>query len=197
MKMIGLFAIFLLSAVYAEVPSDTTKAVIVYMNIKDDVVTVLGTDIVYNYPPEHFVEYPFIKVKVLAANGSVADEYGIIDPRLGLAEDGAVSLDDVDFTLVLPFYANMKTVELRDYENDTLMGSVDFSGQIDAFCSENSYADPDCRLMDLDNDGIKDADDPCPRSAGTFCGVPLAWAAAALVLIVVIALVIYTRKPKK
>ncbi|MFH0884259.1 MAG: hypothetical protein V1861_00950 [Candidatus Micrarchaeota archaeon] len=196
-KTIALFAIFLLSLGYAQVPADTTKAVIAHMNIKDDIVTVLGTDIVYNYPPEHVVEYPFIKVKVLAADGSVADEYGILDPRLGLAEEGAITLDDVNFTLVLPFYTNMKTLELRDYESNALMGSMDLSEQIDTFCSENSYADPDCRLMDLDNDAIKDMDDPCPRSTGPFCGISFVWLAAALVLIIVVALVIYTRKPKK
>ncbi|MBU0532987.1 hypothetical protein KKB44_05845 [Candidatus Micrarchaeota archaeon] len=191
MRLFVLALVFLLSLSYAEIPEDTTKAVILYLNIKGDTITVLDKEIIYNYPPEHFVEYPFINVEALTASGISADRYGIMDPRLGLIhgenieeDHSAMMLDEANFTLILPFYENMKTVEFTDNETGVPMGSVDLSQEIYEFCSENEYQDPDCQKMDLDNDGKMDYEDDCPLEGD--CGEGTWLLMGALVILAII-----------
>jgi hypothetical protein len=51
---------------------------------------------------------------------------------------------------------------IKDSVTKSIVHQADLSTTILAFCSEGGYADPQCKISDLDNDGIPDQWDKFP-----------------------------------
>ena len=77
---------------------------------------------------------------------------------------GGEFLDEVDFTVVTPFLDNMKTIEVYDVKTGMLLGTIDISALVVAFCDEYP-TDPQCTSCDPDNDGVPLTKDNCPLVA--------------------------------
>ncbi|UCF08001.1 MAG: thrombospondin type 3 repeat-containing protein, partial [Thermoplasmata archaeon] len=152
------------------------KSVKVYLNIKEGEITELGRRIAFGHPRDHNLQGSAFFVSIYSSNGALIEKYGIFDPREQFAEPGAPYgglLDDVDFNIIMPFYDNMKTVEVANSTGETII-TIDLSEELYDFCSDINYSDPECQSLDLDNDGLKDYEDTCPLDAGSpgFYGCP-------------------------
>ncbi|QLJ52511.1 MAG: hypothetical protein Sv326_0336 [Candidatus Fermentimicrarchaeum limneticum] len=131
--------------------NSSPKAVIVRVNIKNNIFTVLERNIVYGYPPEHFVQWQDFKIKLLSENG-VIEEYGVIDPRIRFYETlpggnpegfGARMVDEANLTLIFPFNSNLTEVSVNNYTSGAELVKADLKNMIAGFCSQNKN-DSDC-----------------------------------------------------
>ncbi|NOZ59637.1 MAG: hypothetical protein GXO66_08725 [Euryarchaeota archaeon] len=126
-----------------------SKVVVVHMNIKEGVVTELYSKVVYNYPPSYLRGQ--FKSEVLSADGRVLREFSVWDPRVRIGRE-VVFVDNVNFTVVLPFSSDMKTFNLYDKRTGEKLISVDLTEAIVGFCREHRD-DPECAeaLKNLDS----------------------------------------------
>lgn len=140
--MRGAIIFLVLLGILAIIPStnaqgeDTTKAIIMDFNIKDGKITYLGSRVVYNYPPENIAHKDF-NIKIFSTVGELIKELGIEDPRIVYHEEGAAIEDDVNFSVIVPFYPESKKVEIYNGTTNELMISVDISRIISDFCNEH------------------------------------------------------------
>jgi hypothetical protein len=143
-KMFGILAItVMLTVAGATAVTDFTKVIVLHMKIRDGEFSVLDRQMVYNYPPDYVVEFPSMTVTLLSEKGEFLKRFSILDPRLGLADEGVVILNDVDFTLIVPYQRTLESIELRDYKNNTLLFSENLEETVQSFCAEHRD-DPDC-----------------------------------------------------
>lgn len=122
--------------------TDTTKALLVTYLYKDGKVTTLSSRVVYGYPP-NYVAHRDILVDLKGKNGSVLKSFGIQDPRIVYHEEGADLLDEVEFTVLLPFSSDASSVTLSDGDSGTVMVTTDVSSAVSSFCANHPY-DPQC-----------------------------------------------------
>lgn len=125
--------------------NDRQKVLIVDFNIKDGKITYLGSRVVYNYPPEYLAHRDF-DVKLLSKTEEIIKEFGISDPRIIYHEEGAAILDDVNFSVIVPFYNHLKDLEIYNVTTKEIMISVDLTNTIGDFC-KNHPQDPDCKVI--------------------------------------------------
>jgi len=69
----------------------------------------------------------------------------------------------VNFTVIFPFYDNIKKFEIKDVETGDTLVAVDLSETLRNHCQDNNYSGAECQSLDLDNDGPKDTEDNCPE----------------------------------
>lgn len=122
--------------------TDTTKAILVTYQYKDGKVTTLSSRVVYGYPP-NYVGHRDILVDLKGKNGASLESFGIQDPRILYHEEGADLLNEVVFTVLLPFSSDASSVTLSDGENGTVMSTTDVSSAVSSFCA-NHPNDPQC-----------------------------------------------------
>jgi hypothetical protein len=143
-RIFGILAItVMLSVASAAAVTDFTKVILLHMNIKDGKFSLLDRQMVYNYPPDYVVEFRSLNVTLLSEKGELLKRFSILDPRLGLADRGVVTLNDVDFTLVVPYQRTLERIEMRDYKNNTLLFTENLKETMQSFCAEHRD-DPDC-----------------------------------------------------
>jgi hypothetical protein len=147
---------------------DMTKSVILDYNISGDQLTLLGSSIVYNSAPNHFLEHGAFHVLEVSSLGEELRVAVLDDPREFRLDDpedfepGMMMSDDVNFTVIMPFLDLMKAIQIRDFDTGALVQSADLSAEIVDFCRSVNYEDPQCQISDLDNDGANDQRDNCP-----------------------------------
>ena len=104
----------------------TDKAILLKLNITDNKLSLLKSEIVAGPGPNYLPgEYKFV-AKVFSVDGKILGEYGFGDPRIILGEQGYQGptwLDNVDFTLIIPYFDNAKTVNI--YSDNILILSAD------------------------------------------------------------------------
>jgi len=124
---------------YPRVPIDTAyplpfaeKAIILHLNINNDQVILLESNVVDDYPPEYINQWEFFDVKTLSLQGELLAKFGIWDPRSvvveeEMPEDFETWRDNVNFTLVLPYFHNGGNVVITNSTTDELLLSIDIS----------------------------------------------------------------------
>jgi|GEM_PF-2951371 len=146
-KKVVFILLLLLLPVYG---SETPKAVIVKINIKNNSFTVLERRVVYGYAPEHIVQWRDFRVKLLS-DGGVVEQYGVIDPRIQFYEPTpenpeefeARMVEEANLTLVFPFNSSLSGVSVHNYTTDKELVKADLKDVISSFCSQNQN-DSDC-----------------------------------------------------
>jgi len=126
-------------------------SVVTVFHIKDGKVTPVSTEIVYGGSPNYFNEQGEFIVTSSTAGGTYQKEAWIDDPRVGRlldfeeTEPSAVMMDDLDFTVILPYLDD--TAKVSVYNKDKqMMAEVDLAGARNAFCMANP-GDERCRGM--------------------------------------------------
>jgi len=150
-------------------PAGHSKGILVHLNISEDVITELGSEVVAGHPDVGFQPGHF-RVELLSSAGELLQEFGMWDPRItiwdmwdeGEGEGGPVYTDNVDFSLTFPFHDNIKTVRILDAETGEEKISVDLSDTLYDYCSQMGYQEAECQSLDLDSDGVPDYQDNCP-----------------------------------
>lgn len=100
------------------------KGILMELNIENDKLTLLESQIVNGYPNYLPGAYEFI-AKEYSSNEELLGEYGFSDPRIIQAERGYTGptwLDNVNFTLIIPYFGNGETVDV--YSSNKLILSV-------------------------------------------------------------------------
>ena len=135
-------AIVLLLCLVLPVSAAQPASVVAVFHIRDGQVTPVSTEIVYGGSPNYFSRHGEFIVASSAADGKYLKEAWIDDPRVGRlldfeeTEPSAVMLDDVDFTVVLPFESETAKVSVYDSEKN-LLAETDVSGAKSSFCMLN------------------------------------------------------------
>jgi hypothetical protein len=126
----------------AALPDDTTKSVIVSFQYHDGSVTPAGSRIIYGHPP-NYVAHRDLVAELAAKSGTVIGSYGIEDPRVLYADQGAVLESDVKFAVILPYAPGGDHVDLLDGQTGQKLATADISGTMASFCDAHRD-DPDC-----------------------------------------------------
>lgn len=104
------------------------KGIFMRLNITNDKITLLSKpEIVDGYPNSLPGSYTFL-ARVISSSSDVLGEYGFGDPRIILGEQGYQGptwIDNVDFTLVVPYFEGAQRVEV--FSATKLMLSIDIS----------------------------------------------------------------------
>jgi len=106
---------------------DISKGIWLKINIDNNKFTLLNYEIVDGYPDYGPGSYPFV-ARIFSSDGNLLGEYGFGDPRIVMAEQGYTGptwLDNVNFTIIFPYFNNSKIVKI--YSSTKLMLSVDIS----------------------------------------------------------------------
>jgi len=145
------------------------KVVILDYNINGGEITLLNSEIVYNYPPNNLRDTGDFHVVEKSSSGEELAIYIIKDPReFRLAnvvnfEQGIMMGENVNFTVIMPFVTGVKTFEFWDTNEGQKLREDDISPTIVDFCEMNSN-DTQCLISDVDGDGIVDLEDNCPMT---------------------------------
>jgi parallel beta-helix repeat protein len=129
-------------------------------NIKEGKITLLGSEVVGGHP-DIGLQYESFSVEAFSSYGELLDHFGIWDPRIKLSEE-MIYTDNVNFSIVFPFYDNIKTFEIKEPSTEEILVSVNLTDVLNEYCSDNDYVYPECQLLDLDNDRVYDYEDNCP-----------------------------------
>jgi hypothetical protein len=120
----------------------TPKAVVLDLSMNGDVVNLIGSHVVNNYPPDNRATKKIV-IRMLDAKGALLAEQGIEDPRIAYLEEGVAIREKVNFSVIVPFRSDMATIGLYNGSTSALMLSADVSGSVNGYCKQNG-SDPDC-----------------------------------------------------
>jgi len=120
----------------------TPKAVVLDLSINNDVVQVIGSRVVNNYPPDNRATKKIV-IRMLDAKGTLLKEQGIDDPRIVYLEEGVAMRDNVNFSVIVAFRSDLATISLLNGTTGAGMVSADVSGTVKGYCTSHSN-DPDC-----------------------------------------------------
>jgi|GEM_PF-6626355 len=126
-------------------PVGSSKGILVHFNISQGVIKELGSEVVGGHP-DVGLQTEDLRVELLSSNGAVLQEYGIWDPRYEIGDGGTlIYTDDVDFSLIFPAHAGIRTANIYDPDTEELKVSVDFSA---LECTCDSCPDCQAKLQD-------------------------------------------------
>lgn len=121
---------------------DMTKAIHVNYQYKDGKITTLSSRVVYGYPPNN-IGGTDILVDLKGTTNNLLGSYGIEDPRILYHEEGADILEEVTFSVLVPFDTRASTVTLQDGQTGAVLATTDVSPAVSSFCAMNPN-DPQC-----------------------------------------------------
>jgi len=136
------------------VPVEVTKGILVELNINGGKITELRSEVVGGYP-DIGLQHESFRAEVFSSAGELLKRWGIWDPRIELGSEASYT-DNVDFTIIFPFYDNLKTFTIKDVKTGENLISVDLTNTLENYCGKNLYNIPECKTIDLNNNGIKD-----------------------------------------
>jgi hypothetical protein len=130
-------------------PPDYSKIVIVHLNMNESSITEKSVEMRYGHAPNIETRYGDFKGTIKSADGSTIREFDLWDPRYQLGDvlekdnesSGYLSgyltySDNADLTLIIPYYENQVTLELRDKKTGALLKEVNMSQAIIKFQSD-------------------------------------------------------------
>ena len=147
--------------------ADTSqKAIVLYAHYDGTHLSDQRVEIVYGDTPERIVERHGLKLMLSDATGTIVDEFTIDEPRYRhyINPLGGEMMDEVEFSIVLPFLDQLKTMQAYDVATNRLVGTIPLTEAIRDFCQTHSV-DPQCIAYDTDSDGVSDIHDNCPDVA--------------------------------
>jgi len=136
-----------------------SKGIMMYFNINNGSISYKLSKVVDSHP-DIGMQYESYSAEVFSSAGEMLDRFGIWDPRIKLGTS-MVYTENANFTIIIPFYDNLRTFEIKNTTTEETIVSVDLSDTISHYCNNNRYSVPECQTLDLDNDGILDIEDNC------------------------------------
>lgn len=149
---------WVITDVFNHWPSGRTKGLLTYVEFDGQTFKPLVTEIV-DHHPDIFQKTHAIMVEVYSADDVLLFTYGISDPRIALG-DPSVLRETVTFPMFAAFRDNIRWMIFKDLESQEILGQIDLAPAIYKYCSEDGYVDPHCLEVDLDANGIPDAEEP-------------------------------------
>jgi len=119
------------------------KSIILDYHIKDGKITYLGSRMFYGYPPTLSQIPSTFEGKLLGTNDGVITPFRIPDPRIQFTEDGAVFIDNRNFSVIIPYSKDLSALGILERENKTLLIRTDVRQVVEDFCKSHPN-DPDC-----------------------------------------------------
>ena len=145
--------------VFSDWPSGGSKGIMSVLNINNGEVTEIYSKVVDYHPDVGLQEGPFV-VEASSSAGEALAAFELWDPRVALGTEAHYN-DNVDFTIVFPYYDNLRTFKITEAATGNTLVSVDLGVPIDSYCVNDGYQAPECQASDLDNDGLRDGQDNC------------------------------------
>ena len=152
-------------------PSGSTLGVLMHLNINEGIMTILNSDVV-NSHPDLGLQHESFSGEALDSLYKLIFHFGIMDPRLEL-DDEAAYTDNVNFTIIIPFYDNLKTFLIKNTENNGTLITIDLAETLRKYCIATNFTSHECQSLDTDNDGVLDKDDKCPRTTSAKPRLPI------------------------
>ncbi len=134
----------------AQEPPDYSKIVVVHLNINKSIITEKSVEMRYGHAPNLETRSGDFKGTLRSADGSTIREFDLWDPRYQLGDvlekdnesSGYLSgylaySENADLILILPYYENQMTFELKDKKTGVLLKKVNMSQAINKF--QSSY----------------------------------------------------------
>ncbi|HUW85289.1 MAG TPA: hypothetical protein VMV55_00270 [Methanoregula sp.] len=132
--------------VTAAEPADYSKIIIMHLNISENGITEKLVEMRYGHAPNIESRYGDIKGIIKSSDGSTIREFDVWDPRYQLGDfiendnnsseylSGYLTYSaNADLTLILPYYENQMTFELKDKKTGILLKEVNMSQAITNF----------------------------------------------------------------
>ena len=124
-----------------------TKGISINLNINNDKITMIDSEVVYSYPNIGLQSEDFVVELFSSSNGTLL-KYGISDPRINISiQGGGIEYpafnDNINFNLVIPWEKGLKAVKIENRENEEMNIVMNVDEIIFDFCQENP-TDPDC-----------------------------------------------------
>jgi hypothetical protein len=141
-------------------PSTCSKGIMVYLNINNGSISYKFSKVVDSHP-DVGLQYESFRAEIFSSSGEMLDHFGIWDPRIKLGPS-IEKIENVNFSIIFPFYENPKTFKIMNATTEETLASVDLGETLTYYCSKNGYIDPECQGLDLDNDGVFGKEDNCP-----------------------------------
>ncbi len=144
MLLYGVLIACLIAPVHAQAqePQTETKIVIIHYTISGDVLRVINSRIIYGYPPNN-LGHDELTVKILSSDNASLRQLGVDDPRILYYDGGAKVLESVNFSIIVPFYPSMGSVDVYNGTSGALMSHAEMTGTVSAFCNDHR-GDKDC-----------------------------------------------------
>ncbi len=160
----------------AQALSSEGKVIHFSLHYNGENIVAYETTVLYGEAPNRYLEWDGLRVVLRNSQGDNIYDFTTRDPRYrdyDFPPSGEL-LDEADFTLVIPFLDDAKTLDIYDAISEDLLISIDLSNAIEAFCSENP-TDSQCTSVSPGN---------CVSSAQNLClnndrfSVVVDWSAA-------------------
>ena len=152
-------------------PSGSTLGVLMHLNINEGIMTILNSDVV-NSHPDLGLQHESFSGEALDSFNNLIFHFGIMDPRLELGDE-AVFTDNVNFTIIIPFYNSLKTFLIKNPENNGTLITIDLAETLRKYCIATNFTSHECQSLDTDNDGVLDKDDKCPGTTNAKPNEPI------------------------
>jgi hypothetical protein len=117
----------------------STKGIALDFNIKKGNITHIGSKIVAGYPNLN-LRKGTLEAAVLSSNGEILNQFNLSDPRITMSDEVVtdsqgiqhlsgreIYRDDMNFTLVIPFYDNAKTLTITNSTTRKRMIALDIT----------------------------------------------------------------------
>lgn len=153
---------------FANWPSGKTKGILLEFNIRRGNFSILDSEVVAGHP-DIGLQHGTLEVQSFSSSGEVVDQFQLWDPRNGFGDEivldeygnrhligRRVYYDDMNFTLIIPFYDNIKEVSIFNTTTGERMITVDLTKPLYQYCIDTHYESDECRSLDLNNNGVKD-----------------------------------------
>jgi len=152
---------------------DFSRVLLIDLSFNKDNVSKFRISIVRGGKPNRFLDAGEFVINVATAKNNTIERFFIIDPRLfslpehilneseiGM-EPGMLFIDNVNFSLTLPFNSNLDHVDIINSTTGETMASIDVAQDLLDFCNSLGFNDSDCSNLDTDEDSVKDSEDFC------------------------------------
>jgi hypothetical protein len=129
-----------------------SKVIILDYNIRDERISLLNMEMVFNEPPNYFTEVGPFLVRALTREGENLLEFVLMDPREFRIDDpqpgepGMLMGTDVNFTVILPYLEPLRKVVILATDSGEVLIETDLTELLLRFCDAHPE-DAECRKI--------------------------------------------------
>ena len=136
-------------------PGGGSKGVMNYMQIMEGKMTPIISRVVPNHPDLMLLASDFTAV-TQSAGGEEVDRFSFSDPRVSSAEEGTNFVENTAFHQIVPMHGNVRWLHIFNGTSGEEMIVVDMGPAIWNYCNGTGWAEEDCKIVDLNNNGVLD-----------------------------------------
>jgi hypothetical protein len=183
-------------------PTGSTMGILATFHVWEGNFSLVSSKVVAGHPDLGLQQDTFTG-KAYSSHNELLASFGIWDPRAGFGDEEVldseghilqrrgypVYRDNIDFTVIFPFYDNMKIFRLENTTTGERLIEVDLTQTLHEYCEGTRYEEQECRSMDLDDDGLMDYEDrdPLNPAAKTIPGFTFVFGVGGLLLAYLVA----------